>query len=158
MIKPIDMLVVLGKIYSETVNGYASLSLASILRSSESDEMRKKAKHISHAMTRMGLLIKDGNNHRYLWNRKYGVPTIPLAEKVILEADIVQTDYAEKAKEKMEAAKKQMFRISIKRRARKKESCEGCPYTDACDVFASLGINCKAYDLNTIENETAVGC
>lgn len=159
MIKPIDMLNVFGKIYSKTAAGYAQISLSSILMSSESEDIRKKAKHISTAMTKMGLLVKDGKNHRYRWNRQeFGVPTIPLAERVIREADELQTVYSARAAEKLEAAKRRTFHISIKRKARNKVTCEGCPYTDACDVFASLGINCKAYDLNTIEYETTMGC
>lgn len=158
-IKPIDIMPALGKVYSKTVNGYASFSLAAILRTAESEHVHKKAKHIALAMTRMGLLIKDGRNHRYRWNRqRYGVPSIPLAEEVIRQADDVQTMYTERAMRKAEAAKRCTFQISIKRKARRKENCDGCPYTEGCEVFSSLGINCKAYDLNTIEHETAVGC
>lgn len=94
--RPIDrmeLLLVLGRIYAKTAVCFEKISLTEIIKTSNAPSVDAKRGAILGALVETGLLFRKGANSRtftYMWNRKYGPPSLPLADWLIGQILIVK--------------------------------------------------------------------
>ena len=89
--KPIDrmeLLIVLVRIYAKTAVCYEKVSLTGIIKTSNAPSVDKKRNAVLGALVETGLIFRKGGNSRtftYMWNRKFGPPSLPLVDWLIEE-------------------------------------------------------------------------
>lgn len=87
-IERMELLVVLGRIYAKTAVCYEKVSLNGIIKNSNAPSVLKKKSAVVGALVESGLLFRQGGNGRtftYMWNRKFGPPSLPMCDWLIEE-------------------------------------------------------------------------
>ena len=89
----IELLVVLGRIYAKTSVCYEKVSLSGIIKTSNAPSVDKKRNAVLGALVETGLLFRKGGssqNYTYMWNHKFGPPSLPMCDWLIEQIYIVK--------------------------------------------------------------------
>ena len=94
--KPIDrmeLLIILGRIYAKTSVCYERVSLTKIIKTSKAPSVINKSGAIIGALVETGLILRKGGSsqdYAYMWNRKFGPPSLPMVDWLIEQIYIVK--------------------------------------------------------------------
>jgi hypothetical protein len=105
-----EMLAILGKMYAITATGKGRIGLVRYIRKEGGPTLVGKYTFVARAMLRIGLITHvdgKGVSTIYRWNlKKYGPPSIPMAEMMIAEtAEQIRIDARKRHKAKREREK-----------------------------------------------------